>query len=186
MAALPAPDWPLTDSFVGLRRFTLEDVPAVTKACQDLEIPRWTAGIPQPYEEGHAREWIARHDGYWADGHRAPFAFYMESTAELSGSMSLVDIDLDERRAGVGYWAAPWARNRGATTRALNLACRWGFDSLKLENVHLMTLLGNVASERVAEKAGFRLVGTIDDHRPSGALNSEARYRVRHWVRRYE
>jgi hypothetical protein len=56
MAALPEPDWPLTDGVVGLRRFTLSDVAAVTAACQDPEIPRWTAGIPDPYEERHARD----------------------------------------------------------------------------------------------------------------------------------
>jgi RimJ/RimL family protein N-acetyltransferase len=184
MAALPEPDWPLTDGVVGLRRFTREDVPAVTRACQDPEIPRWTAGIPQPYEERDAREWIDRHGGFWAEGQRAAFAFYLTSTGELCGSMTLADVDLGARSAGVGYWAAPWARNRGATTRALDLACRWGFASLELEIVHLMTVLGNAASDRVAEKAGFHLVGTIEDYKVSGALDPDARYTVRHWVRR--
>jgi RimJ/RimL family protein N-acetyltransferase len=46
-----------------------------------------------------------------------------------------------------------------------------------------MTLPGNVASERVAQKAGFHLVGTVEDYKPSGARNPGARYLVRHWVR---
>jgi RimJ/RimL family protein N-acetyltransferase len=182
MIALPAPAWPLTDGVVVLRRFSLDDVPAVTRACQDPEIPRWTAGIPDPYEKRHAREWIAQHDRFWNEDGRAAFAFCAAETGELFGSMTLAEIDLADRSATAGYWAAAWARNRGATTRALKLVCAWGFASLGIDTVHLMTLPGNVASERVAEKAGFELIGTLDDYKPSRALDSEARYRVNRWI----
>ncbi len=183
--ALPEPAWPLSDGIVALRRFTLEDIPDVTRACQDPEIPRWTAGIPQPYEEHHAQEWIARHDTMWAEGTRAPFAFCWATDGELLGAMTVGDIDLDRRSGAAGYWAAPWARNRGATTRALRLACRWAFDALDLEIVDLMTIPGNQASERVAEKAGFTLVELLADYKPSGALDPDALYEVNHWVLRH-
>jgi RimJ/RimL family protein N-acetyltransferase len=45
-----------------------------------------------------------------------------------------------------------------------------------------MTLLGNVASERVAEKAGFVLLGMVEDYAPPGALDPEARHDVKRWV----
>jgi RimJ/RimL family protein N-acetyltransferase len=180
--ALPEPPSPVSDGTVALRRFTFDDVLEVTTACQDPEIPRWTASIPEPYEEHHARGWIARHDTAWAEGTDASFAFCSVPTGELLGSMALGDIDLDHRSAAAGYWAAPWARNRGATTRALRLACRWGFDALDLEIVNVMTLLGNQASERVAEKAGFRLVRQVYDFKPSRALDPGALYQVKHWV----
>jgi RimJ/RimL family protein N-acetyltransferase len=171
---------------VALRRFSFDDVPAVTRACQDPEIPRWTAGIPEPYEERHAREWIALHDRFWSEEGRAAFAFCTAETGELLGSMTLAEIDFANRSATAGYWAAPWVRNRGATTRALKLVCAWGFGSLEIDTVHLMTLPGNVASERVAEKAGFELVGTLDDYKPSRAVDSDARYRVNRWLLRGE
>jgi len=66
--------------------------------------------------------------------------------------MTLAEIDFADGSATAGYWAAPWARNRGATTRALNLVCAWGFGSLGIDTVNLMTLPGNLASERVAER----------------------------------
>lgn len=62
MPTLPRPKEPLTDGVVTLGYFTLADVPAVTTACQDPEISRWTASIPWPYEEDHARGWIATHE----------------------------------------------------------------------------------------------------------------------------
>ena len=184
MVALPAPREPLSDGVVVLRRFSSDDVPAVTAACQDPEIPRWTAGIPEPYEEHHAREWIARHDSFWNEQHIATFAFCDVTTGQLLGSMTLADVDVDHRTAVIGYWAAPWARNRGATTRALRLICRWGFDSLGVETVHLDTIVGNRASERVAEKGGFHKVGTLENHKPKRSVDPDARYDVTQWVLR--
>jgi RimJ/RimL family protein N-acetyltransferase len=182
VTALPAPKDPLSDGVVTLRRFTLDDVAAVTRACQDPEIPRWTAGIPEPYEEHHAREWIALHDRFWDQEGRATFAFCDASRGELLGSMTLADVDFAAGSAVAGYWAAPWARIRGATTRALTLICQWGFDVLHLRVVSLMTLPGNIASERVAQKAGFVLAGVLEDYKPPRALDSEARLEVTKWV----
>ena len=96
--------------------------------------------------------------------------------------MALAEVDLAVGSAVAGYWAAPWARNRGATTRALTLACRWGFDVLSLVVVNLFTLPGNVASERVALKAGFVLAGTLEGYKPPRALDPEARHEVTQWV----
>ena len=155
MTALPRLTGPLTDGMVTRRRFTSDDVAAVTRACQDPEISRWTAGIPAPYEENHARGWIALHDRFWDEEGRASFAFCDAKSGELLGSMTLGEVDLASGSAVAGYWAAAWARNRGATTRALTVACHWGFDVLGLQQVKLMTLPGNSASGRVAEKAGF-------------------------------
>ena len=182
MRALPALTEPLTDGVVSLRRFGDEDVAAVTRACQDPEISRWTAGIPSPYAEIHARGWIGLHERFWAQEGRATFAFCDATSGELLGSMTLGEIDFTALSAVAGYWAAPWARNRGATTRALTVACRWGFDVLGLRDITLTTLSGNVASERVAEKAGFVSTGMLKDYAPPRALDPAARYDVRLWT----
>ncbi len=47
----------LTDGHVALRPPELRDVPAITEACQDPEIGRWTR-VPWPYREEHARAWV--------------------------------------------------------------------------------------------------------------------------------
>ena len=54
---IPVPDPPLRDDAVVLRPWSLDDVPAVTAACQDPEIPRWTT-VPTPYAEEDARLWL--------------------------------------------------------------------------------------------------------------------------------
>ncbi|MGH2801119.1 MAG: GNAT family N-acetyltransferase [Thermoleophilaceae bacterium] len=44
----------LSDGEIALRPFIEDDVPAITAACQDPEIPRWTL-VPSPYTEEDAR-----------------------------------------------------------------------------------------------------------------------------------
>jgi RimJ/RimL family protein N-acetyltransferase len=62
----------------------------------------------------------------------------------------------------IGYWVAAGARGRGVATRALRLVCDWRSE----RPLRLMTHPDNVASQRVAEKAGFRRVGRTE-HRPA-------------------
>jgi RimJ/RimL family protein N-acetyltransferase len=64
------------------------------------------------------------------------------------------------------------------------LLCGWAFDVVNLDVIELMTVIGNLASERVAEKAGFELSGTIDDYAPRRASDPGSAYQVRRWVLR--
>jgi RimJ/RimL family protein N-acetyltransferase len=148
-----------------LRQFDLDDVPAVTAACQDPEISRWTASIPFPYEEEHARSWIAQHDGFWSSGETAPFAIVSSTTGVFFGCISCTSFDWEERTTTAGYWVAEHARGEGVATSALEMMCEWAFQTLDLSVIILYTLIGNRASERVAEKAGFLATETLEDYR---------------------
>jgi [ribosomal protein S5]-alanine N-acetyltransferase len=50
-------------------------------------------------------------------------------------------------------------RGRGYATEALSLLVRFLFATRKINRLQLTTMLGNVGSQRVAEKAGFRKEG---------------------------
>lgn len=145
----------LADEVVRLRPFTLDDVPAVTAACQDPEISRWTATIPTPYTEQHAHDWISGH----AESNDVELAIVERETERLAGAIGLV---LGPPGIGeIGYWAVPEFRGRGYTTGALRLLAGWAFDERGLARLQLMTFPGNRASERVAEKAGFQREGLL-------------------------
>ena len=45
--------------------------------------------------------------------------------------------------------------------RAVDLVTRWGFDGLALERLELRIDVTNAASERVAERSGYRLDGVL-------------------------
>jgi RimJ/RimL family protein N-acetyltransferase len=142
---------------VVLRPWRLEDVPAVTAACQDAEIARWLAFVPQPYTEEDARFYIQ--DCLDAGEDRTPFAITDAETGEVVGS---IEMRINRMLTGhIGYWLAAQARGRGLTAEALLALSRLGFDELGLGRVELVTDPDNIASQHVAEKAGFTREGIL-------------------------
>lgn len=153
MNKLALPPQPLVAEDTRLRPWRDSDAAAVTAACQDPEISRWTR-VPDNYSEADARAFLLwRHDALLA-GTTAPFAIVSPADA-LLGSVSLIHIDWRNLRAEVGYWLAREGRGRGHATRAVKLIAAWGFASVGLERIDLIASIGNRASQRVAERAGF-------------------------------
>jgi len=142
---------------VVLRAWRMEDAPAVVDACRDTEIARWLALVPQPYSLDDARRYIQ--DCIEASDDRRPFAITDAETGALIGS---IDMNITRLGAGhIGYWMAPQARGHGRTTAALRALSRWAIEELGLGRVELATDPDNIASQRVAEKAGFKREGVL-------------------------
>jgi RimJ/RimL family protein N-acetyltransferase len=146
---------PLRDGSTALRPWRDSDLPALVAACQDPEIARWTR-VPSPYGEADARLYLQqRHDALHA-GASAPYAVVdAAEDRQLLGSVSLMRFVWEHGRAEVGYWLAGEARGTGHAARAVRLISRWGFETLGLERIELLTATANAASQRVAERAGF-------------------------------
>jgi RimJ/RimL family protein N-acetyltransferase len=139
-----------------LRPWEAGDVPAVTAACQDPEIVRWLPIIPSPYTEDDAREFLEQSRLSWELGEAYGFAL-VDEQGELLGSIAMRILRFSTGH--IGYWVTPGARGRGIATTALKTLCRWAIDDLGLKRLELMTDPENIASQRVAEKAGFRHEG---------------------------
>jgi RimJ/RimL family protein N-acetyltransferase/nitrite reductase/ring-hydroxylating ferredoxin subunit len=156
--ALTPPDPPLTDGLVTLRPLRADDAPAIAAACQDPEIQRWIPIIPVPYTEVDARRFILMTLQAWHDGTGYEFAIADAATDRFVGSIGL-HLGPNPRLHAIGYLVAPEARRRGVASGALRLVTRWGFKNITIERLALWTVPGNVASQAVAEKAGFRYEG---------------------------
>jgi RimJ/RimL family protein N-acetyltransferase len=63
-------------------------------------------------------------------------------------------------------------------TRALRLLSRWGLDELALQRLDLITDPDNAASQRVAEKVGFRREGVLRAHlrHPDGRIRDSVMF----------
>jgi RimJ/RimL family protein N-acetyltransferase len=73
---------------------------------------------------------------------------------------------------------AATARGRGVCTRALRLLSRHALDHLGLQRLQLVADPDNVASQRVAEKAGFRREGVLRAHlrHPDGRIRDSVMF----------
>jgi len=169
MRSIPLPDPPLTDGEIRLRPWERRDVPAVTAACQDPEIPRWTV-VPHNYTERHARDFIAGAGGDIAAGRELALAV-VDADDRVLGALGVSNFDWPDLKAEIGYWMAPESRRRGIGARATRMLAVWAVTSLGLERIELLANPENDASQRLAERAGFTREGTL------------RRYRRRHGVR---
>jgi RimJ/RimL family protein N-acetyltransferase len=148
----------LTGAVVRLRPWREDDVEWVFAACQDAEIQRWTV-VPVPYRRQDAVFFVVENAARtWAAG-GALFAVETVDTNELTGAMSLF-APHDGVGAG-GYWTVAAHRGRGCTAEALRLLTDWALDSVGLRRMELVVDVTNVASRRVAERAGYRSEGVL-------------------------
>ena len=142
-----------------LRPFRPVDVDAVFRACQDPEHRRWLPNLPEPYTRADAEQFVT---GVAARGRAEGTALdtAVEAGGELVGACGVRYFD--ERPLGpmVGYWTAPWARGRGYAAEATRALADWAFRH-GAARVHLFADVGNAASQRVAERAGFRREGVV-------------------------
>lgn len=131
---------------------TEEDADAITLACQDPEIQRWTS-IPVPYGSEHAGTFIESVEADWG----ATYTWAIRRGGELVGMASLFDVD--DGAAEVGYWIAPNARGQGIAVEAIEAVCTFGFSDLGLQRIAWEAIAGNTASARCARRAGFAYEG---------------------------
>ncbi|MDQ6728926.1 MAG: GNAT family N-acetyltransferase [Actinomycetota bacterium] len=123
--------------------------------CRDPEIVRWTR-VPANYTAADGRNYLARRYDMAFAGLLAPFAIVSEGPdGALIGSVSLLRFAWEHQRGEVGYWLGGAGRGAGHATRAVGLICRWGFAALALQRIDLLAGAGNLASQRVAERASF-------------------------------
>lgn len=152
--ALQFPEPELAAGGVVLRPLDDSDVPWITATCSDPETARWLSRLPSPYTEDAARAYVEYARLSWSTATAAPFAICDESRAGLG----TIELHLGEPPS-VGYWLNPGARGRGVATIAVRLLAGWAFEELSLDRLLLTTHPDNVASQRVAERAGFRHEG---------------------------
>jgi len=151
-----------------LRPWQAGDVQAFLAAYRDPEIRRWHTR--QPDSEQHVHEWFEQYRRDWAaewGGHWA-----VTRGGEVVGRIAVRGMNFDDGVADCAYWVVPAARGVGVASRALTAVSRWALDETGFHRLELDHSTGNLASCRVATKAGFLLEGT----KRSAAVHADGRH----------
>lgn len=134
-------------------------MPDVALACSDEVIQRWLP-LPTPYTEKVARGFIEDlAPDQQATG--AGLVRAIEVAGRLAGCVSLKETNWQELTTEVGYWVAPWGRGSGLAGRAARLLAEWALRDRAMERVELLAAVGNLASQRSADRAGFTREGIL-------------------------
>jgi len=166
---------------VKLRPLAERDAEALFPYVSDPEVSKYTSWAQHKNVE-ETREWLkgaiatvaAGTDMVWAIEHEGAPVGCVGLHAILWGVRA---VRLD--RAELGYWIARPLWGKGLMTEAATVATRWAFETLGLHKVNVMCFDGNIGSQRVIEKVGFRFLCRLEEHVwRDGKWNAHLRYEL--------
>lgn len=139
---------------------TESDIEAITAACQDPEVPRWTT-VPSPYTQEDAAEFIELVKGWWERGEETVWAIRRDDV--LAGMIGLHHITRHPHGddAEIGFWVTASQRGQGVVGEAARAVVDWAFEQLGLVRLGWRAVAGNVPSARTARALGFRYEGML-------------------------
>src|SRR5262245_39163856 len=162
---LSAPSEPLSDGTVVVRLPDGRDVEALVRYGDDPDVGE-TIWVPIPTrcprEVAAAR--LAEFMNGWEQEKRFGPALII-ADADTDEMIGVIFLRLREHDSiELTYGVAPAYRNRGVATAAAVLVSGWRLEELAAARVELRVGKSNLASQRVAAKAGFSREGIVRSH----------------------
>ncbi|BDZ38975.1 GNAT family N-acetyltransferase [Microbacterium suwonense] len=136
------------------------DLDAITAACQDPEVSRWTT-VPSPYSRDDAEAFVGLVASWWTEGVETVWAIRRDDA--LAGMIGLHRITQHPHggEAEIGYWGTAAHRGQGVVGEAGRAVIDFAFGELGLARLAWRAVVGNVSSARTARGLGFRYEGTV-------------------------
>jgi RimJ/RimL family protein N-acetyltransferase len=155
-----------------LRPLQLADAEETERLFPQWEIVKFlNAGVPWPWPQGLAhlryRDFILPAIERGEEWHWS--MRLKDSPQHLIGKMSLQKDEWDNR----GYWLGlPW-QGRGLMTEAVAAANDYWFDVLGFHVLRAPKATANIASRRISEKTGMRVIASLERDYVCGRLPAE-------------
>jgi RimJ/RimL family protein N-acetyltransferase len=172
------PDEQILGARVLLRTPEKRDADAIVAACADPVLIRFLPMIATPYRRQDALAWIASAPAARQQG-GASFVIADPATDQVLGSIGLHDVSAVEGNGEIGYWVAPWARNRGVAADGTRTLTAWAHVH-GLDRLALLTEQENWPSQKVALACGYRREGLA---RGRGRSRDGGRHDLIVWAR---
>lgn len=147
-----------SDDVVLIRALDQADRDAMYEAVRESvsEVSRWLPWCHPAYSRDEAAAYIeCAREGRLA-GRQFSFGIFEIRDGGFAGAVSVNHIIPMNRLANCGYWVRTSRTGRGIATRAVRLAASYAFETLGLTRLEIAAIPENLASRRVAEKAGAR------------------------------
>jgi [ribosomal protein S5]-alanine N-acetyltransferase len=141
---------------LSLKTFAEADIPELVPLIGAREVALTTLRIPHPYEEKHAREYLATP----AKENELRLMIRLRSDGRLCGGIGLHPDD-EHQRAELGYWIGLPFWGNGYATEAAHAVLRYGFEQLKFNRIFAAHFAGNDASGKVLQKIGMQYEGRM-------------------------
>jgi [ribosomal protein S5]-alanine N-acetyltransferase len=137
-----------------LRPLQISDAARITELFGNYDVLRMITGVPYPYYEDHAKEFISKTQINREAETSFAFAITLKPDPALIGCIELSTQQVYQR-AELGYWVGVPYWGKGYMSEAVARMLRFGFEDLKLNRIYATHFGQNPASGRVMQKAGM-------------------------------
>jgi ribosomal-protein-serine acetyltransferase len=153
----------ITDGTITLRPVCADDADSLFAAASSsiAEIYPWMEWCHPEYTRGESLTWLVWQEEQWRNGLEYAFAIVDNASGRYLGGVGLNAINRLHRFANLGYWVRTDATRAGVATAATRLTARYGFAEVGLERIEILASIENIASQRVAERAGATREGVL-------------------------
>jgi [ribosomal protein S5]-alanine N-acetyltransferase len=156
----------------------LDDAPAIYAFWSDAKFHQYVSTEPPASPDvmtEMVKDWIAL-----ASEKRRPFwVMVAKEGNRVVGTISINALDLVNHCGQLGYEVAREQWGKGIATEAVRAVLGYGFGTMGLNRIAAYCWDGNVASQRVMEKAGMRYEGTLRQVRYSKGAYHDMRLHSR-------
>jgi ribosomal-protein-serine acetyltransferase len=124
------------------------------------EVYPWLAWCHAEYTLGEAEDWVRSRAQLASERQEYSFAI-VDAQGGFLGGCGLNQINAIHRFANLGYWVRTAAAGRGVATEAVRQMAEFAFRETDLVRLEIVCAMGNLRSQRVAERAGAEREGLL-------------------------
>lgn len=146
----------IENEIVKLRRVRSSDAESIFEAVNESvsEVSPWMPWCSLDYSQEECKSWCESRDEAWKKETEYDFVIMDKSKKFLLGVCGLNHINFEQKYANLGYWVRTKKTRQGIATAVVPMIVKYGFDYFNLHRIEIVVAVGNLPSQRVAEKAG--------------------------------
>jgi ribosomal-protein-serine acetyltransferase len=146
----------LSDGRIMIRPLNVADIEAEYEAVRESipEVSVWMAWCHPGYTIEETTAYIMSREEAWKADKDYGFGVFEVGTGKFLGGTGLNFINREHNCANLGYWVRSSCTGRGVASGAARLVARYGLEHLGLQRIEILAAVGNIPSQRAAEKAG--------------------------------
>jgi ribosomal-protein-serine acetyltransferase len=153
----------LNDGSIAIRPFRPGDAQPVYDAIQEslADVTPWLRDLGSVRSAADVEAFIALQSENWGKGSAYNFAITELDRSTILGGCGLTQVNQNHRFANLFYWIRSSRTRQGIASRVARMLARYGLVTLGLQRIEIVVETANIASLRVAEKAGAQREGVL-------------------------
>lgn len=146
---------------IKLREINKKDKEDIIETLDNLNVSKWLLVFPHPFKPEDAEKTINKAIKNSKEKPRKTYNLGIELKEKLIGGIGLVNINFEQKTAGIMYWLGEEFQKKGYGTEALESILNFAFNDLKLRKVTAEVYPGNNPSTKLLEKFNFKKEGYL-------------------------